>query len=50
MDQPVFDYLNPVVPAGLRLVEAPLIRATEETLKGYGEVVRDPDAHQASRS
>jgi ureidoglycolate lyase len=46
MDQPVFDYLNPVVPAGLHLVEAPLVRATEETLRGYGEVVRDPDAHR----
>jgi hypothetical protein len=46
MDQPVFDYLNPVVPAGLRLVEAPLVRATEETLRGYGGVVRDPDAHR----
>jgi ureidoglycolate lyase len=46
MDQPVFDYLNPVVPAGLRLVEAPVIRATEESLKGYGEIVRDPHRHR----
>jgi ureidoglycolate lyase len=45
MEQPVFDYLNPAIPPGLRLVEAPVIRATEESLKGYGEVVRDPHAH-----
>ena len=27
MDQVVFDYLNPKVPAGLRLVDVPLVRA-----------------------
>lgn len=29
MDQVVFDYLNPKVPAGLRIVDVLLVRATE---------------------
>ena len=41
-DGVVFDYLNPDVPAGLRLLDVPLIRANRDTIKGYGEVVRDP--------
>ena len=40
------DYLDPKIPAGLRLVEATLVVATAETLKGYGELVRDPNTHQ----
>ena len=34
MDQVVFDYLNPKVPAGLRLVDVPLVRATEQSIAG----------------
>jgi ureidoglycolate lyase len=37
----VFDYLNPRIPAGLHLIDVPLVRATEETIKGYGCIARD---------
>ncbi len=40
------DYLDPQIPAGLRLVEAPLVVATVENLAGYGALVRDPQAHK----
>src|SRR3954471_11642807 len=45
MDQVVFDYLNPKVPAGLRLVDVPLVRATEDSIKGYGEIAHGRDHH-----
>lgn len=40
------DYLDPRVPPGLRLVTAPLVVATAETLRGYGELVAEPKAHR----
>lgn len=40
------DYLAPAIPPGLRLVAAPLVVATAESLKGYGELVRDPETHR----
>lgn len=40
------DYLAPKIPPGLRLVTAPLVVATAENLRGYGEFVRDPKAHR----
>lgn len=40
------EYLDPQLPAGLRLVEVPLVEPTAETLRGYGEIVRDPEAHR----
>lgn len=43
---PAPDYLDPKLPAGLRLVEAPLVVATAENLRGYGELVRDPKTHK----
>ena len=43
MDQVVFDYLNPKVPAGLRLVDVPLVRATEQSIEGYGEIAHTRD-------
>lgn len=43
MEQPVPNYLNPGVPAGLPLYEAPVITATPESLEGYGELVSDPE-------
>jgi ureidoglycolate lyase len=43
MDQVVFDYLNPKVPAGLRLVDVPLVRASEQSIAGYGEIARTSD-------
>lgn len=30
----------------LRLVDVPLVRATDESLKGFGEIVRDPGTHK----
>ena len=35
------DYLAPDVPAVLPWVKTPLVRATNETLKGYGQLVTD---------
>jgi hypothetical protein len=40
---PPFDYLNPDLPAGLRLVRMPVLRATSASLGGYGRLVDDPD-------
>ena len=40
VDQPVFDYLNPKIPPGLRIVDVPLVRATDGSIKGYGEIAR----------
>ena len=38
---PAPDYLDPKLPAGLALVEAPLVVATAESLQGYGAFVRE---------
>lgn len=38
------DYLNPNLPAGLKFVTIPVLEATEETVKGYGCLVDDPDS------
>jgi ureidoglycolate lyase len=46
MDQVVIDYLNPDIPAGLKLLDVPLVRANARSLKGYGEIVRDPKKHR----
>jgi hypothetical protein len=35
-------YLNPDIPETLRILEAPVVRATDETLRGYGRLVDDP--------
>jgi hypothetical protein len=43
LDQVVFDYLNPRIPAGSRLVDVPLVRATDESIEGYGEIARTRD-------
>ena len=45
-DGVVFDYLNPTIPTGLKLLDVPLIRANRDTIKGYGEIVRDPKKHK----
>jgi ureidoglycolate lyase len=39
------DYMNPSVPDELPIVEMPLFRATEQSLRGYGTIVTDPDNH-----
>jgi hypothetical protein len=46
MAQASFDYLNPDIPAGTRVLDVPLIRATRQSLKGFGEIVRDPRTHK----
>lgn len=38
------DYLNPDLPAGLKHIEIPIIKATPESVKGYGWLVDDPAA------
>ncbi|MBS1683612.1 MAG: ureidoglycolate lyase [Bacteroidetes bacterium] len=42
--QPI-DYLSPDLPPSLPWVTAPLVRATNETLKGYGALVADYEGH-----
>ncbi|MEO8740740.1 MAG: hypothetical protein ABI537_13705 [Casimicrobiaceae bacterium] len=39
---PVFDFLRPELPAGLRRVAMPVVVASPETLQGYGFLVDDP--------
>jgi len=39
---PIFDYLRPELPAGLRRVAMPVVEATPEALQGYGFLVDDP--------
>lgn len=45
MEQPAepIDYLSPDVPGSLPWHDVPLLRADDETLKGYGCLVDDPD-------
>ncbi len=42
MQAPI-DYLNPRLPAGLKLVPVPVVDATPEALLAYGRLVADPD-------
>jgi hypothetical protein len=39
---PPIDYLRPDVPGVLPWVDVPLVRATPDTLRGYGRLVDDP--------
>ena len=41
---PVFDYLNPGLPAGLSRVRMPVVDATPEALQGYGRLIDDAQA------
>jgi len=41
MNAPI-DYLNPDLPAGLRPVRMPVVRASAQSLEGYGRLVDDP--------
>ena len=38
---PVFDYLNPALPANLARVRMPVVEATPRALDGYGHLVED---------
>ena len=40
------NYLSPDVPGGLPVHEVPVIRATAESLAGYGEIVTDHRTHR----
>ena len=40
------DPLSPEIAAGTRVFDVPLIRATRQSLKGFGEIVRDPKTHK----
>lgn len=37
------DYLNPALPAGLKRIQVPIIKATDQSIKGYGWMIDDPD-------
>ena len=39
----MIDYLDPPVPDDLPWVNVPVVRATPETLDGYGKLVDNPD-------
>jgi len=39
---PIFDYLNPNLPAGLPTVRMPVVDANDGNLEGYGRLVADP--------
>ena len=41
---PVIDYLNPGLPPGLKRVVMPVVDASDDTLRGYGRLVDDPQA------
>jgi hypothetical protein len=41
---PVFDFLRPDLPAGLRRVVMPVVDASDESLRGYGRLIDDPNA------
>ena len=40
------DYLHPEIPIGTRIHDVPLVRATRQSMKGFGEIVRDPKTHK----
>ena len=40
---PIFDFLNPNLPAGLPTVRMPVIEATAAKLEGFGRLVANPD-------
>ncbi len=40
---PIFDFLNPNLPAGLPTVRMPVVDATDANLKGFGHLVADAD-------
>lgn len=44
-DEERFDYMNPIVPAGLPHFEIPLIKATVENFADYGTIVTDYETH-----
>lgn len=39
---PIFDFLNPNLPAGLPTVVMPIVDATDDSLEGFGRLVTDP--------
>jgi len=52
MEQFVFteeNFRNPSLPAGLNIVDVPLLEATNESLEGYGVVVDDPEDYTVAK-
>lgn len=45
MAETSFDYMNPTVPSGQTIHPMPLVRATADTIKGFGEIVTDYKNH-----
>jgi hypothetical protein len=45
-DEAVFDDPGPQLPRGLNLLDVPVVPATGNALKGYGEIVRNPQRHR----
>jgi hypothetical protein len=45
-DEAVFDDAASQLPVGLKLLDVPLVPATGSSLKGYGEIVRNPQRHR----
>jgi hypothetical protein len=41
---PRIDYLHPDLPPGLRILPMPVVKATPESLAGFGHLVEDPEA------
>jgi len=41
---PIFDFLNPNLPAGLSTVRMPVVDANDANLEGFGRLVSDPAA------
>lgn len=42
---PAIDYLNPDIPANLRIVPMPIVDATPENLEGFGRLVTQPEKY-----
>ena len=41
---PIFDFLNPNLPAGLPAVRMPIVDANDKVLEGFGRLVTNPDS------
>ena len=41
---PRIDYLHADLPPGLRILPMPVVKATPESLAGFGHLVEDPEA------
>ena len=44
------NFLAPKLPCGLQILDVPLVLATDESLKGFGRIVQDPDEFTTSKN